>query len=89
MIFGIERVSQRFFREDVAPCDKAFIKEFERYMGTDKIRDKDWFIELNTLEDLLDFKEEIGKDVAISNYFFRYNSIDVKHSIEIYDTYRE
>lgn len=89
MIFGIKRTSQWFFEEDVAPCDKAFIKEFERYVGADKIQDKDWFIELNTLEDLLNLQEEIDEDIIISDYYYTYNSIDVKHSIEIYDDYRE
>lgn len=89
MIFKISRTSQWFYGEDKPPCDKAFIKEFERYMGANKIQDKDWFIELNTLEDLLNLKEEIGENIIISDYLFRYNNIDVEYSIEIYDDYRE
>lgn len=77
MIFNIYRTNNFVFSEKRPPCDKAFIKE------------KDWFVELNTLEDLLNLKEEIGEDVIISDYPFRCNNIGVEHSIEIYDDYRE
>lgn len=89
MIFNIYRTSNFAVSEDKPPCDKAFIKEFERHVGADKIQDRDWFIELNTLEDLLNLKEETGEDVIISDSLLRYNNINVEYSIEIYDSYRE
>lgn len=89
MIFEIKRTSQWFSGEDKPPHDKAFIKEFERYVGANKIQDKGWFIELNTLEDLLNLQEEMGEKIIISDYLFRYNNIGVEHSVEIYDDYRE
>lgn len=81
MIFNIYRTSNVIFSENKPPCDKAFIKEFER-------RGKDWFIELNTLEDLLNLKEEVGEPVIIDD-FWKDDNIGVKYSIEIYDDYRE
>ena len=90
MIFNIYRTSNVIFSENKPPCDsenkppcdKAFIKEFEG-------QGKDWFIELNTLEDLLNLKEEVDEPVII-NDFWKNNNIDgVKYSIEIYDDYRE
>lgn len=82
MIFNIYRTSNIIFSKNKPPCDKAFIKEFEGH-------GKDWFIELNTLEELLSFKEEIGEPIIIDNNFWKNNSIGVKYAIEIYDDYRE
>ncbi len=82
MIFHIYRTNNFVFSENNPPCDKAFIKEFEGH-------GKDWFIELNTLEDLLNLKEEVDEPVIIDDDFWKDNNIGVKYSIEIYDTYRE
>lgn len=82
MVFNICRTKDFVFSENNPPCNKAFIKEFEGH-------GKDWFIELNTLEDLLNFKEEIGEPIIIDDDLWKDNNIGVKYSIEIYDTYRE
>ena len=82
MIFNIYRTSNIIFSENKPPCDKAFIKEFEGH-------GKDWFIELNTLEDLLSFKEEVNEPIIISDDLWKGNKIDIEHSIKIYDDYRE
>ena len=82
MIFNIYRTSNIIFSENKPPHNKAFIKEFEGH-------GKDWFIELNTLEDLLNLKEEVGEPIIINDDFWKDNNIGVKHSIEIYDTYKE
>lgn len=80
MIFKIERTSQWFFDKNRPPYDGAFIKN------------NWWFIELNTLEDLLNFQSEVSEDIIISNlndFFKEIKDIDVKYCIEIYDDYRE
>lgn len=92
MIFNIYRTSNIIFSENKPPCDKAFIKEFERPDLGNKyaiVQSKDWFIELNTLEDLLNLREEVDTGIIINDDFWKNNNIGVKHSIEIYDTYRE
>lgn len=92
MIFNIYRTNNFIFFEDNPPCNKAFVKEFKRPVLGDKykmVQNKDWFIELNTLEDLLNFKEEVGEPIIINDDFGEDNNIGVKYSIEIYDNYRE
>ena len=78
MIFEVERTSQWVFDKNRPPCDSAFSKN------------NCWLIELNTLEDLLNFQNEIGEEIIIKDNFpWKNNNIEVKHSIEIYDNYRE
>lgn len=89
MIFSIYRTSNIIFSEDNPPCNKAFVKEFILGNKYKMVQNKDWFIELNTLEDLLNFKEEVGEPIIIDDDFRKDNNIGVKHSIEIYDDYRE
>ena len=50
------------------------------------------YIELNTLEDLLNFQSEVSEDIIISNLndsFKEIKDTGVKYCIEIYDDYRE
>ena len=96
MIFEIERTSQWTFDENEPPCDGAFVKEFEITetmwnRPATKKKMKSWFIELNTLEDLLAFKEEIDEEIIIrySNWADNIKDVKVIYQIEIYDTYRE
>ena len=96
MIFEVERTSQWIFDENKPPCNGAFVEEFEitvlRQDGpAAKKKMKRWFIELNTLEDLLAFKEEIVGELIItySNWEEVIKDFTVKYQIEIYDTYRE
>ena len=96
MIFEVERTSQWMFDENKPPCDGAFVEEFEitktMWNGpAAKKKMKRWFIELNTLEDLLAFKEEIDEELIITHSSWEevIKDFTVKYQIEIYDTYRE
>ena len=95
MIFEVERTSQWDFDENKPPCDGAFIKEFEIIetkwnKPNAKKKLKRWFIELETLEDLLAFKEEIDEELIIRNSNWRddIKDVTVNYQIEIYDTCR-
>lgn len=49
-------------------------------------------IEISSIEELLNFKEDIGQSIIIDSldsYIKQYLPKEVKYSIEIYDTYRE
>ena len=49
-------------------------------------------IEISSIEELLNFKEDIGHPIIIDSldsYTKQYLPEEVKYSIEIYDTYRE
>ena len=49
-------------------------------------------IEISSIEELLNFKEDIGYPIIIDSldsYTKQYLLKEVKYSIEIYDTYRE
>ena len=49
-------------------------------------------IEIKSIEELLNFKEDIGHSIIIDfldSYTKQYLPEEVKYSIEIYDTYRE
>ena len=49
-------------------------------------------IEIKSIEELLEFKEDIGHPIIIDSldsYTKQYLPEEVKYSIEIYDTYRE
>ena len=93
MIFEVERTSQWnhwYFDEDKPPCDGAFVKEFEITKTTRnglavKKKIKRWFIELNTLDDLLAFKEENVGELIIT-----YSNLEtVEYRMEIYDIPKE
>lgn len=75
--------------------------QFEKYNPLTKVYQYDWgsghmsthiglFIELNSLEDLVDFSNKIGKGLVINDCSYMY---DMEHnqinSIEIYDDWRE
>ena len=49
-------------------------------------------IEIKSIEELLNFKEDINQSIIIDSldsYIKQYLPKEVKYSIEIYDTYRE
>ena len=49
-------------------------------------------IEISSIEELLNFKEDIGQSIIIDSldsYIKQYLPEDVNYSIEIYNTYRE
>ena len=52
-----------------------------RDMGTEKV----WVVNINTLEELMNFKEKCGEDIIITTSYIDYATPE----IEIYDSYRE
>jgi hypothetical protein len=57
----------------------------EGYITRDMGTRKSWGIEINSLEELMEFKENINNEIIITK-----SSVDYKTpSIEIYDDYRE
>ena len=51
-----------------------------------------YIIEIKSIEELLNFKEDIGQSIIIDSldsHTKQYLPEEVKYSIEIYDTYRE
>lgn len=71
MKYKIERTSSSAYQVE-QPCDKA-------YRGDDDEFDNpQWYIDLNSLEDLQELREEVKCSLIVS-----------KETIEIYDDYRE
>lgn len=71
MIFKIERTSSWGYQEE-APCSNAYRGE------NDKNNYPQWFVEINTLEDLQMIQIEAKKPLILGI-----------ETIEIYDAYRE
>jgi hypothetical protein len=67
-----------------APCSRAYLEVEER---PDKViyQINHWFVDLNTLEDLLKLIDEVEQEIIVNGGL---DSI-LNPSIEIYDTYRE
>ena len=81
MNFIIIRSSDIF--SEKPPCENAKLltpdaKEYE---------DKTYGITINSLEELIKLKKEVGHSIIISNHFGEHDFADME--IEIYDTYRE
>lgn len=57
----------------------------EGYIARDFEFEGLWGVELNSLEDLLNFKEEVGEDIILSTSV----TDDKTPCLEIYDDYRE
>ena len=70
MKFIVTRTSQW---GDEKPCENAKLDDEVNVWGN-----KRWYIEINTLAELMAFKQEVGVPIIIGN-----------NSIEIYDDYRE
>lgn len=70
MKFIVTRTSQW---DNEKPCENAKLDNEVNLWG-----DKQWYIEINTIEELMAFKQEVGFAIIIGN-----------NSIEIYDGYRE
>lgn len=69
MKFTVTRTSQW---DNEKPCERAKFDEVDIW------GDKRWYIEINTIEELMAFKREVGVPIIIGS-----------DSIEIYDGYRE
>lgn len=74
MKFKIERTS---ILDNTKPCEEA--KE-ETYNGVTV-----WFVEINTLEELLDFRNKYDRAIIIDTAIESPNI----YSLEIYDNWRE
>ena len=70
MKFIVTRTSQW---DNEKPCKNAKLDYEVNLWG-----DKQWYIEINTIEELMAFKREVGVPIIIGS-----------NSIEIYDGYRE
>ena len=81
MLFEIYRTSDRGLFEQPKPCKNA-IKRTYRVKPWDFLdtmeEGVDWLIEINTLDELLDLRKEVGEELIIGD-----------GTIEIYDTRRE
>ena len=86
MKFKVRRTSE--WDVDVQPCKEAHQETFVSIDLRGKIaRDFDaigWFIEINTLEELLKFREKYG-DLVLTKHYLNPEIVEV----EIYDDYRE
>ena len=98
MTFKIERTSGDW-THPAKPCKKAYQKRVFWYTKQERIRDEkgkfatqettiyhdEWFIDIETLQDLLDFIKEIDEEVII----YCTSTSKGEYVIEIYDDYRE
>lgn len=84
MRFQITRTSSSYYRQE-KPCDCAFVYKRERGSLDDQDR-LSWALEVNSLDELLQFVEKIGECVIISGACDYQNGLP---QIEIYDDYRE
>lgn len=97
MTFRIERTSG--MSNPSKPCEKAYPKKRAEFLKKRLIQDEngqtitqgilvyreEWFIDIETLQDLLDFIKEIDEEVII----YRASISKDEYVIEIYDDYRE
>lgn len=98
MKFEIYRATQPCYKDAQKPCANAY-KEFgpdkweigsyfwegnERFERKEEALKKHWYVDINTLEDLLKLREEVGEPLTINN-----PEDKDKQSIQIYDGYIE
>jgi hypothetical protein len=66
--------------------DKPHEKAYEgTYKGLKDKVEKCWFIDIETLEDLCEFKKSVNEDLILTTHLFD----NEYHKIEIYDDWRE
>ena len=80
MKFRIKRTSDWFSEE--RPCAGA------KFISEDDDGRKLWTIEINTIEELLTLREQIGEDLILG-WTSNDEPEDIMGAIEIYDSYRE
>lgn len=78
MKFIVVRTSYRD-EEGKKPCKNCFQEEIIKKNG---YKGNKWVIEINSLEELMEFQKDIGEEIIISRY-------EEGNYIEIYDDYRE
>lgn len=81
MNFIITRSSDIFGEK--SPCDDAKLLN----PNAKPWEDRTYGITINSLEELIKLKEEVGNSIIIGNYLGESDFADME--IEIYDTYRE
>lgn len=84
MRFKITRTSAGYYHEK-KPCEGAFVYKRER----ESLDDQDklsWALEVNSLDELLQFIEKVSDSVIISRACDYQDGLP---QIEIYDAYRE
>ena len=87
MKFLISRASISY-DEDAAPCEKAIKEKYVVINSTTnyKMEEKEgWFIEINTLEQLLEFQNRYDDLIIIKRDDLNKDLIEIK----IYDSYAE
>ena len=84
MRFKISRTSSDYYRQE-KPCDGAFVYKRERERLDDRDR-LSWALEVNSLDELLQFIEKVCDSVIISRACDYHDGLP---KIEIYDDYRE
>lgn len=83
MKFKVTRTS--IWNDEISPCKEANRINERGYIQREFPNDSiGWFIEINSLEELMNFKNRYG-DIVITNCWENQNITE----IEIYDTYRE
>lgn len=62
MLFKIAKASRLDFNEDRKPCKNAFVHTYDNApFGIKKV----WMVEINTLEDLIALRDEVGEELVI------------------------
>ncbi len=87
MKFLISRTSM-LCKENKKPCEEAVKEKYKAIVPftNNEIRELEgWFIEINSLEELLEFQKKYDEELVISRDNLNKNLIE----IEIYDSYRE
>ena len=66
------------------PCEKAELIKNEKYY-------KEWKIEINNLEELIQLMKDVDEPLVIQNRFYMFGKPQdgIELEIEIYDDYRE
>lgn len=80
MKFKVERTSSRSM--ELKPCKEAYEGNI-LWIGNDKYI-KCWYVDINSLQELLDFAEKYGDIIIGTSYEYGKTPM-----IEIYDDYRE
>lgn len=81
MKFIVSRTS--LWDDEKKPCDNAILEVVTHKKRRDKW--KEWTIEINSLKELLDFKEKMNNPIILLNTPYK----EYPYEIEIYDYFRE
>ena len=83
MKFVISRTSM--WNNNEKPCDEAIEETcYFNDLNGNTFKRKRWIIQINSLDELLKFKEKYESELVITTTYY-----DGSYEIEIYDDYRE